>query len=405
MKVQSVSDTAGRRFVASALVAVAIGTVGARALPAAAQTAGFVDVPRDAYFAAPVAGLQADGVFDGTLCTEGFCPLQSIDRKTMAVWIVRVVDGQDPSPITRSRFDDVDPASFHARFIERLAELGVTRGCGDLLGFCPDRNVTRAQAAALLSRAFNLPAGPDHGFDDVPDNAWYADDVSRLTAAGITAGCDATQFCPGRNTTRGQMATFLWRADPAVGHVVLDAEYQGLSEIAADYRLGQPIEITVHYCSPSDRAGFESSLASLVTDLNGTVKRFLENQSRATDSSEVQQTINFTVGSIRHAIDLTSTERSGERDFYSYIDACLSDSDRGTRHSLLLLNMQPGEWTGIAYPGGPAISLTINWLDDGYQGVVAHEAASMMLVRRSISSRDGLNGVWSTMHQSARSMT
>ena len=356
-------------------MAVAMVGVGATASLAATETAGFVDVPGDAYFAAAVADFQAAGVFDGTLCAEGFCPLQSIDRKTMAVWIVRVIDGQDPPSITRSKFDDVDPTSFHARFIERLAALGVTRGCGDLSRFCPDRNVTRAQAAALLSRAYNLPAGPDHGFDDVPDNAWYADDVARLVASDITAGCNTTQFCPSSDMTRGQLVIFLWRAEPVVGHVVLDAEYHELSDIAADYRLGQPIEITVHYCSPSDRAGSTPNLPSLVDELNGMVKSFFESQSRATASSQVQQTINFTIGSIEHPVDLTSTEQSGERDFYSYFDICLSDNDRNNKRVLLLLDIRSGRWNGVARYGGPAISLTRNRLKDGYQGVVAHEVA------------------------------
>ena len=89
------------------------------------EGARFCDVPVDAYYAIPVADLDAASTFSGTLCDDGFCPWEPVDRKAMAVWIVRVLDGQDPVPIARSRFDDVDPASFHARFIERMAELGV----------------------------------------------------------------------------------------------------------------------------------------------------------------------------------------------------------------------------------------------------------------------------------------
>ena len=187
---------------------------------AAAQSGepgGFGDVPQDAYFSAPVADLAARGVFAGTECDDGFCPSAPIDRKTMAVWTVRVLDGTDPPPITESRFDDVDASGFHAPFIERLAELRVTRGCGDLSGFCPDRNVSRGQMAAFLTRAYQLPEGPDPDFGDVGTDVWYADYVARLAASGITVGCkDLTVFCPERDTTRGQMATFLHRAENRV---------------------------------------------------------------------------------------------------------------------------------------------------------------------------------------------
>ena len=67
--------------------------------------------------------------------------------------------------------------------------------------------------AAFLSRAYKLPEGPDPGFTDVPEDAWYAADVAKLAASKITVGCgDRTGFCPSRDTSRAEMATFLHRA-------------------------------------------------------------------------------------------------------------------------------------------------------------------------------------------------
>ena len=137
-----------RRSIASLTATVVV--VSLMAVPSGPATAqsggpgGFSDVPADAYFTVPVAELTALGVFAGTECDDGFCPSAPIDRKTMAVWTIRVLDGEDPPPTTESTFDDVDAADFHAPFIERMAELDVTRDCGDGSGFCPDRNVTRA---------------------------------------------------------------------------------------------------------------------------------------------------------------------------------------------------------------------------------------------------------------------
>ena len=132
----------------------------------------------------------------------------------MAIWVVRLLDGQEPPAVTQTTFADVAADSFYAPFIERMAELDVTRGCGDGSGFCPDGTVNRAQMAAFLSRAYGLADGPDPGFTDVADDAWYAADVARLAASGITKGCgDGNRFCPGRTTTRAEMATFLHRAE------------------------------------------------------------------------------------------------------------------------------------------------------------------------------------------------
>ena len=201
-------------LVVASLVAAALAV--ASAGPAAGQTASFSDIPYGAFFSEPVSELAKDGVFEGTECGGGnrFCPDEPIDRKTMAVWIVRVLDGRNPFVVAKSRFNDVDGSGFYAPFIERMADLGVTGGCGDGSGFCPDRSVTRAQMAAFLSRAYRLPDGPDPGFGDVAPDAWYADDVAKLVASGITKGCgDGDGFCPEQPTTRGQMAAFLHRAE------------------------------------------------------------------------------------------------------------------------------------------------------------------------------------------------
>ena len=200
-------------LVALAVLAAALSV--ASAGPAAAQTSGYHDVPVSAYYSASVSALAAQGVFDDTECGGGgFCPNDPIDRKTMAVWIVRMLDDDDPAPIAESRFDDVKGTSFYAPFIERMYHLSVTSGCGDGRGFCPDLSVSRAQMAVFLSQGYQLPDGPDPGFGDVAPGAWYAADVARLVRSGITSGCrDGTVFCPDRPTTRGQMAVFLHRAE------------------------------------------------------------------------------------------------------------------------------------------------------------------------------------------------
>ena len=203
------------RFAAAVVTTVVLAVVAVvPADPVAAQLGGFTDVADEVYYSVPVMSLAERGVFVGTECDDGFCPDDPLDRKTMAVWVVRLLDSSDPAVVSVSRFDDVDAASFYAPFIERLAELGVTTGCGEGSGFCPDRSVSRAQMAVFLSRAYKLPDAADPGFSDVPAGAWYRSEVAKLAASEITRGCgDGTEFCPSDDTTRAQMATFLHRAE------------------------------------------------------------------------------------------------------------------------------------------------------------------------------------------------
>ena len=228
------------------------------AAPLGAQSAGFDDVAEDAYYSVPVAALTERGIFAGTECAQGFCPNDPIDRKTMAVWVVRVLDGEEPPAVSESSFSDVDAAGFHAPFIERLAELGATRGCGDGTGFCPDRVVSRAQMAVFLTRAYGLPAGPDPGFSDVPGDAWYAAEVASLAASGITHGCgDGTGFCPEQDTSRAHMATFIHRAENPAS-TLISLEVAAMTPLTS---IGETVQLSsTANMSDGSRRDIESAL-------------------------------------------------------------------------------------------------------------------------------------------------
>ncbi len=165
---------------------------------------------------AAITTLAADGVFAGTECAPGeFCPDDAVERWVMAVWLVRVLDGADPAVVGSSRFVDVDPSEWWAPYVERLADLGVTEGCAtEPARFCPTGTVTRAQMASFLVRAFDLPAAPPAGFADVERGNVHAADINALAASGVTVGCKTTplSYCPGHNTTRAEMTTFVNRA-------------------------------------------------------------------------------------------------------------------------------------------------------------------------------------------------
>ena len=208
-----------QRCITSVFVAAIVATLGVGG-PAAAQQSGFVDVDSAAYYATPVNALAADGVFAGTECApQQFCPDMPLRRWEMAVWLVRVLQGGASDALDRSSgtsFDDVASADWYMPHVEEMKRLGITAGCGDGSGFCPDGTVTRASTAVFLTRAYGWTGGDGIKFADVAASAWYAPQVRALASVGVTAGCgDGTRFCPGDQVTRGQMATFLHRATTA----------------------------------------------------------------------------------------------------------------------------------------------------------------------------------------------
>jgi hypothetical protein len=63
-----------------------------------------------------------------------------------------------PAPATAT-FNDVPTGHWAFRFIEALADSGITSGCGGG-SFCPDNTLTRAEMAVFLSKALGLHYTP-----------------------------------------------------------------------------------------------------------------------------------------------------------------------------------------------------------------------------------------------------
>ncbi len=169
-----------------------------------------------------IASLKAADILDGTECgPDQFCPNEPLSRRTFAVWMVRVLDGDqapdfvDSNAVGTSLFADVEASEPESLFIERLSELRVTAGCArDPWRYCPDTNVSRAQMASFLARGFGLGGAGDAGFVDVSEDSTHYDTINMLAASKITTGCSSTpkRYCPSQATTRAQMASFLARA-------------------------------------------------------------------------------------------------------------------------------------------------------------------------------------------------
>lgn len=151
--------------------------------------------------------LLAAGVINGCSASgTAFCPDDPITRGQMAKILVRALD----LPATDEDFFTDDNDSIYQSAINSLAALGVTNGCGDGL-FCPDSVMSRAQVAAFLSRALDLPAASSDHFSDIFGSPFVAD-VNALAEAGLTAGCGDGLFCPDAVASRSQTASFVARA-------------------------------------------------------------------------------------------------------------------------------------------------------------------------------------------------
>lgn len=107
------------------------------------------------------------------------------------------------------RFFDVpgDHPGFGA--VEAAVDLGYVSGCNSAqTAFCPDDSLTRAQSAAILVKAFGLPAAGSSGLSDARGH-WGEDAISRVVAAGLMSGCGGGRFCPDDPMSRAAAAVVL----------------------------------------------------------------------------------------------------------------------------------------------------------------------------------------------------
>jgi hypothetical protein len=136
-------------------------------------------------------------------------------RQQMAVFLLKAKFGlcYAPPPCT-GVFTDVPCSSSFAPWIEALAALGVTGGCGPGI-YCPQNPVRRDQMAAFLLKAkygsAYAPPACTGVFDDVPCPSLFADWIEQLADELITSGCGGDNYCPLNPNTRGQMAVFVVR--------------------------------------------------------------------------------------------------------------------------------------------------------------------------------------------------
>ena len=169
-------------------------------------TGAFVDVASDHLFSGEITGLKALGISDG--CGTGdFCPDREVTRAEMAAFLTRALDLPPTSGV--GSYEDDDGHALEAE-IASLQAAGITTGC-TTTAYCPERQVTRAEMAAFIVRGFSLPPSSQNPFPDADGHALEAE-IAALEAAGITTGCTPTRYCPERQVTRAEMAAFLIRA-------------------------------------------------------------------------------------------------------------------------------------------------------------------------------------------------
>ena len=160
---------------------------------------------------------------DGKAYAWIFTPADTHNYTTLTGTLVPYVDdGMDYIPgviggnTGSFTFHDVSRLDYFYDAVKWAAENGIASGTGRYT-FSPNAVCTRAQTVTFLWRAAGspLPRYRVCPFTDVQPNDYYYNAVLWAVEQGITTGLNATTFGPDVTVTRGQVATFLYRAASA----------------------------------------------------------------------------------------------------------------------------------------------------------------------------------------------
>lgn len=139
---------------------------------------------------------------------------EPISRAEVAYILAQLAEEAPQSTIN---YMDVDQAHPYYNEIIQLSNLGIFTGYGDQT-FRPDGHLSRAEMAKVIVQFFHLNAElKTPTFKDVPPNAWFYDDVEKLTALRITNGTSTAMFSPHATVTKEQIALFIYRIKNSEG--------------------------------------------------------------------------------------------------------------------------------------------------------------------------------------------
>ena len=169
----------------------------------------FTDVAAGSYCYDAVQWAVANGITNGTDATH-FSPNAGCTRGQVVTFLWRAAG--EPVVSGNVGFVDVAPGSYCYEAVKWAVANGITKGT-DATHFSPNATCTRGQVVTFMYRAEGEPAvGGSNGFVDVAAGSYCYNAVQWAVANGITKRTDATHFSPNATCTRGQVVTFLYRA-------------------------------------------------------------------------------------------------------------------------------------------------------------------------------------------------
>lgn len=132
-------------------------------------------------------------------------PDDNLTRAEMATIVNRAFGGKEKAII--SQYTDVSEKTWYYDEMAKAVEMGIFMGDGNTLN--PDKSITREEAFVVLARAFNLSSASESSLNTFLDktevSAWAKDGVASLVSVGYIADSNG-KLNPKQSITRAEFA-------------------------------------------------------------------------------------------------------------------------------------------------------------------------------------------------------
>ncbi|WP_432665508.1 S-layer homology domain-containing protein [Wukongibacter baidiensis] len=158
-----------------------------------------------------ILNMESKGWMKGTSDVT-FSPDKPLTRAQGATILVRALGLEEKNESVNS-FNDIDKDHWAREEISIAAEHGIIKGYEDG-SFRPEKPITREQMAVMLDRVLSdelKKKEKNLKYNDVDDDRWSYDSISKMTYYDIFKGYEDNSFRPTKNITRAQMAALMDR--------------------------------------------------------------------------------------------------------------------------------------------------------------------------------------------------
>lgn len=176
------------------------------------NSAFFIDVDQDKWYAPAIEALFEEGVISGR-GERRFYPDENISRAEFITLLSKY--SKEKTQQSSAMFEDVKKGEWYHPYVTWAQEKGLVTGYRNRFG--PNRPITREEIAVILRKYYQKDGWSDHmektpNFEDEKDiSVWAKDSVEIMRDRSVLSGDESRRFMPKQHASRAEAVQMLYK--------------------------------------------------------------------------------------------------------------------------------------------------------------------------------------------------